>query len=411
MITVDALTARCAADGEFGLSSKGWDGGLLVRVGDDVTGFTMRDGHLSAELPSPGTGVIVLDIPAPVWDGMTQAMPPVFHNDVSAAFRLGVTRQCDEILWWQYMPATQRALELCRAEAAPQPPAVTRTTTSPIGRYRNLDVGGTTYRVFYEEAGTGIPLVLQHTAGAHSMQWRHLFEMPEITDHFRLIAYDLPFHGKSVPPTGPDWWAEPYRLRGAFLKEFVTAFANALELDDPVFMGCSVGGLLALDLALNHPDRFHSVVSVQGALHIGGKLEQLPGFHHPQVSNESKARMMEGLTAPQSPVELRKETIQTYAAGWPPAFIGDLAYYAEEFDIREQAGEIDTGRIGVHILTGEYDPSATVEHGQAAHDAIAGSTFAVMPELGHFPMSENPDRFAEYLLPVLDSIRTTREIA
>ena len=153
------------------------------------------------------------------------------------------------------------------------------------------------------------------------------------------------------------------------------------------------------------------MVSVQGALHIGGKLEQLPGFHHPQVSNESKARMMEGLTAPQSPVELRKETIQTYAAGWPPAFIGDLAYYAEEFDIREQAGEIDTGRIGVHILTGEYDPSATVEHGQAAHDAIAGSTFAVMPELGHFPMSENPDRFAEYLLPVLDSIRTTREIA
>ena len=75
----------------------------------------MREGHLSAELPEPGDGVIVLDIPAGVWDGMTQAMPPVFHNDISAAMRLGVTRQCDEILWWQYMPATQRALELCRA--------------------------------------------------------------------------------------------------------------------------------------------------------------------------------------------------------------------------------------------------------------------------------------------------------
>ena len=40
---------------------------------------------------------------------------------------------------------------------------------------------------------------------------------------------------------------------------------------------------------------------------------------------------------------------------------------------------------------------------------LAGSTFAVMPELGHFPMSENPDRFAEYLLPVRDSIRSARE--
>jgi len=411
MITTKDLTARCAADGEFGLSSKGWDGGLLVRVDGSSTGFTMREGHLSAELPEPGDGVIVLDIPAGVWDGMTQAMPPVFHNDISAAMRLGVTRQCDEILWWQYMPATQRALELCRAEPAPQAAAEPRSTTSPVGRYLNLDVAGQTYRIFYEEAGQGIPLVLQHTAGAQSMQWRHLFEMPEITDHFRLIAYDLPFHGKSVPPTGPEWWAEPYLLRGAFLKEFVITFADALDLADPVFMGCSVGGLLALDLALDHPDRFRSVISVQGALHIGGKLDMLPGFHHPQVSNESKARMMEGLTAPQSPVELRKETIQTYAAGWPPAFIGDLAYYVEEFDIRETAGHIDTGRIPVHILTGEYDPSATVAHGQAAHDAIAGSTFAIMPELGHFPMSENPDRFAEYLLPVLDTIRSTKETA
>ncbi len=188
------------------------------------------------------------------------------------------------------------------------------------------------------------------------------------------------------------------------VRSVVIGIADALELDDPAFMGCSVGGLLALDLAFHHPDRFRAVISLQGALHIGGSLDRLPGFWHPQVSNESKAKMMEGLTAPQSPEAFRKETIQTYAAGWPPVFLGDLAYYIEEFDLRDCAGEIDTGEVAVHILTGDYDYSATVAHGRAAHQAIAGSTWSVMRNIGHFPMSENPDLFAQYLLPVLDEI-------
>ena len=99
-----------------------------------------------------------------------------------------------------------------------------------------------------EEAGTGIPMLMQHTAGSHGVQWRHLFEDERITDHFRLIAYDLPFHGKSVPPTGKAWWAERYRLTRANAMDLAVTMASVLELERPVFMGCSVGGLLALDL-------------------------------------------------------------------------------------------------------------------------------------------------------------------
>ncbi|MGI9598414.1 MAG: alpha/beta fold hydrolase, partial [Acidimicrobiales bacterium] len=92
------------------------------------------------------------------------------------------------------------------------------------------------------------------------------------------------------------------------------------------------------------------------------------------------------------------------ASGWPPAFIGDLHYYMVDYDLRDRAKEIDTDQVGVHILSGEYDTSGTVEHGRAAHDAIAGSTFAEMVGVGHFPMSENPEAFFTYLLPVLDRI-------
>ena len=272
----------------------------------------------------------------------------------------------------------------------------------------HLDLDGLDHRIYFEEAGTGIPLLMQHTAGSHGVQWRHLFEDERITDHFRLIAYDLPFHGKSVPPTGATWWAEPYRLTQARAMDLAVGLAGALDLDRPVFMGCSVGGLLALDLARYRAEVFRAVIAVEPALKVDGDLDDLKGFWHPQVSNEYKARLMNGLMAPQSPEALRRETVWAYSCGWPPAFLGDLHFYLVDHDLREEAAAIDTGRVGVHLLTGEYDASATIEHGQAAHDAIPGSTFDVMQGVGHFPMAENPEAFIPRLLPILDDIRKNR---
>ena len=77
-----------------------------------------------------------------------------------------------------------------------------------------------------------------------------------------------------------------------------------------------------------------------------------------------------------------------------------------EFDLRADAARIDTAQVGVHILSGEYDSSATLEAGREAHEAIAGSTFAEMPGLGHFPISEDPEKFFKTLLPVLERIRS-----
>ena len=65
----------------------------------------------------------------------------------------------------------------------------------------------------------------------------------------RLIAYDLPFHGKSVPPTSTAWWTQEYQLTAEFAMAVPIALSQALRLDRPAFMGCSVGGQLALDLA------------------------------------------------------------------------------------------------------------------------------------------------------------------
>jgi len=274
----------------------------------------------------------------------------------------------------------------------------------PVGRYVHLDLDGLDHRVYFEEAGRGAPLLLQHTAGSHGSQWRHLFEDPWVTDRFRLIAYDLPFHGKSLPPEGRSWWAEEYRLTRAFAMAVPVALSEALELERSVFMGCSIGGSLALDLARWHPERFRAVVALEGSLSIDLPPDALEGFWHPRVSNEYKAHLMHGLMSPTSPENRRRETVFAYSQGWPPAFAGDLYYYLVDHDLTGEAGSIDTAVTEVHILTGEYDYSATVAHGRAAHEAIPGSTFTVMSGLGHFPMSEDPERFMQYVRPLLDRL-------
>ena len=114
--------------------------------------------------------------------------------------------------------------------------------------------------------------------------------------------------------------------------------------------------------------------------------------------------MMEGLCSPTSPLPYVKEVSQLYSSGWPPALLGDLFYYMEDYDIRDRAGEIDTGATAVHILIGEYDYTGTVEAGREAHLAIAGSTHTEMADVGHFPMQENPEVFLRYLMPILDQI-------
>lgn len=400
---------RCRADGEFLLAARHWTGGYRIQIGDHVLGVTIEDGVPVEGVPEPGAGVIELQGEPEVWEPMLRIVPPRIANTVSVMARAGLTLNADPLLWWQYLPATERFIELLRSPGDPGPVAVDESGeahrhSTPVGRYVHVPIDGHEYRIYYETAGQGIPLLLQHTAGAHSVQWRHLFERPEITDRFQLIAYDLPFHGKSIPPVSARWWEQEYRLTGDFLRQVPVRIAEALNLVDPAFMGCSVGGLLALDLALHHPDIFSAVVSVEGALHIGSTTDELEGFFHPQVSNMTKARMMEGLCAPTSPLPYIKEVSQTYASGWPPVFLGDLHYYLMDYDLRDRAHEIDTTECAVHILNGEYDYSGTIEKGRAAHAAIAGSTHRAMPGMGHFPMSEDPDRFMDYLLPVLDSV-------
>ena len=271
-----------------------------------------------------------------------------------------------------------------------------------VGRYVHVELDGIDYRVYYEEAGQGIPLVCQHTAGSDRRQWRPLLGDSDITDNFRVIAWDLPFHGKSVPPEGTNWWTEDYKLEGHWFMRFILEICAALDAERPVFMGCSMGGQVAIDLALNHPASFRAVVGVESGLDSGDFAPSI--FNHPRISNANKGNMMMSIMAPLSPENRRRETAWCYSQGGPPVFRGDLNYYFA-YDTNEKARQINTDEIPIYLLTGEYDWSVSPEMTKQLVAEVPGASFKTMKKVGHFPMSENPIVFKEYLMPYLDEIR------
>lgn len=278
---------------------------------------------------------------------------------------------------------------------------------SPItGHYITVDVDGCAYKVFYLENGTGQPLVCQHTAGCHNHQWRDLLEDSELTRRYRIIAYDLPRHGKSDPPLNQAWWNEEYKLTADHYTRFVVALCDALELQQPIFMGSSFGGNVALQLALRHPERFQAVIPVEAAAYS-------PGFYvdwwrHPHANAAQVcASGVWDLMAPMSPDKDRWLTWFYYTQG-SEAFKGDLYFYSVDHDLRGKLKDIDGKKCPVVMLTGIYDYLTPPSAGKETADQIDGGTFIEMKDIGHFPMSENYPVFKNYLKQALELIASRK---
>ena len=208
-----------------------------------------------------------------------------------------------------------------------------------IGRYVYIQCEGKTYRTYYEEVGEGIPLVCLHTAGADGRQYRHQLCDPDITENFRVIAFDMPRHGKSLPPAGWHLQEDEYKLTSKFYEEFILAFCRALELEKPVIMGQSMGGNICLPLALHHENDFTALISLEGCDHSPGWW--IDPLHHPHIhGNEVVATSVFGLMAPDSPDEYRWETWWYYAQGGPGIFKGDLYFYSVDSDFLDHCHKI-----------------------------------------------------------------------
>ena len=133
----------------------------------------------------------------------------------------------------------------------------------PAGRF--IDVEGV--RLHYIEQGLGVPVLLIHGAGVSADDYVASGVMDELAERHRVVAVDRPGYGYSERPAGP-WTAR----RQA---ELFHAGCDRLGIDRAVIVGHSWGTLVALEMALMHPDRVLGLVLAAGYYYPTPRVDSL----------------------------------------------------------------------------------------------------------------------------------------
>jgi pimeloyl-ACP methyl ester carboxylesterase len=389
---------------------------VAVRAGAERWTVRLGDEPIGVESGAPAPCDIELEASPAAWAEFAKPVPAPGYQSLHGMMRVGHLKVGGNLMEFgrHLMLIEEVFSHMRRASAALPPPAPVGAPwiEAVTGRYLHADIDGRPHRIYFEEAGAAdaIPLICLHTAGADARQWRGILNDPEITRAFRVVAFDLPWHGKSSPP--PGFEQEVYRLTTRLYVDTVMTVVSALKLDRPVVMGCSIGGRAVLHLALRHGATFRAAIGLQSALHAepdaDPALRELELIHRPDAhGGDVSAAFIACLMAPTSPPADRWETLWHYAQSGPGVFMGDLVYYLADGDMRNlDLSPLAAQVCPLYLLTGEYDLSATPALTRELARRVNAAHVEVMPGLGHFPMSEAPERFLQHLRPVLERIRS-----
>jgi pimeloyl-ACP methyl ester carboxylesterase len=257
--------------------------------------------------------------------------------------------------------------------------------------YANIS-GGT---LFYarsegaeEQGGRERPaLVLLHGAGGSRLNWpAELRRLPGTT----VYTLDLPGHGRSSG-RGRDT-IEGYA-------EDVAAFLDAAGIERAVLMGHSMGGAVALTLALERADRVAGLVLVATGARLRvapAILERVPSGFEAALDIVTRYAWSPG--TPPALIELGRQRLREAS---PDVLLGDLVA-CDRFDVMERLKEID---IPTLVVTGSADQLTPVKYARFLAEHIAGACLATIEGAGHMVMLEQPDEVAEAVRGFLEEKR------
>ncbi|MFL5871950.1 MAG: alpha/beta fold hydrolase [Solirubrobacterales bacterium] len=256
-----------------------------------------------------------------------------------------------------------------------------------------IDVSGREFH--FERAGSGEPLLLiQGMSGTH-VSWGKPFK-GTLEESFDVVAFDNRGIGLSGPVDGPFTIAEMAADTAGLLK--------ALGWESAHVAGISMGGMIAQELALAHPERLRSLTL--GCTYCGGPGSQL-------MPQENAQKLLAGLSSGD-----REQAIRAgYEVNLSPSFRADESTFEafHEMATRVPAAkatiELQVQAIFGHDTSGRLDEIATpalivhgtedgvlpYPNGELIASLMPGARFETLTDVGHMFWWEQPQRSAELI--------------
>ena len=270
---------------------------------------------------------------------------------------------------------------------------------SAVVEEQHVEVDGMPIR--YLTVGEGPPLVLLHGAGDNALDWQWV--MPFLAATGRVYALDLPGSPESARPAAD--------YSPAFFERFVATFLDALSIERATFIGNSLGGLIALRLALSEPTRLTALVLVDSA---GLGREVNPVFTSVNVPGLGEAAIPYwrtpvgacqrawGRTAllfahPSGSVPrewLAEQRRLALSPGYLEAHLTVLRALVSPLGQREVlVDRLPDLEIPTLVVWGARDRVFPESQARVAVSRLQEGSLALIPDCGHMPHVECPDRF------------------
>jgi pimeloyl-ACP methyl ester carboxylesterase len=241
-------------------------------------------------------------------------------------------------------------------------------------------------RLIYWQGGEGRPLVLLHGSGDSAGTFAAV--APALIGDYRLLIPDLAGHGDSEPAEGVLAMATIFAGLEAVLEE--------AGVENPVLAGNSMGAWLATVYAHRHPERVSRVVAINGGPILGGpsEVKLIPADR--EQARQSMAAIRDP-SSPPVPDEILDDIVTRANSGPISRMMLDLGGMMG-FLLDGKLGEVETP---VDLLWGESDGLMKVSYAERMAAGLPRARITLIPECGHIPMGECPERFVGLLREIL----------
>jgi pimeloyl-ACP methyl ester carboxylesterase len=289
-------------------------------------------------------------------------------------------------------------LALCglACRAAPIPPAQRYPAGTPFrAQYRVID--GTRLRIV--DSGRGTPVVFLHGFGASMYSWRKTLP-PVAAAGYRVIAIDNRGFGFSDKPAHGYSNAEYARL--------IVALLDTLDISSAVLIGHSMGGAIAAEVALAHPDRVRGLVLIDAAgygVRWPGVLKAARSRIIGAIVTRFRSRWVTGRILRSTYADPRKVTeadVDQYYAPVPePDYGRALRGVLQEFRFDTLVGRLGGLQTPTLVLWGDADRWIPMRDGGRLARELPRGAFVVVSRTGHAAAEESPDEVNRLLLDFL----------